>query len=255
MLGMSELKGFLQHFQIPVSSNIVFFTFLPRFIVRILNVILLVFYKTFKRPFITEDTEGNLVNYEHGSVYRNCFFQSNCSTSLNKRHLIIRSVTEVRSQYFIHVRRGDYFEWPSATNNAVLPIEYYIKGMAYIREQDPKARFIVLSDDYEYVIKEFGGLKDTVVCKYGVVKSIELMLSCQGGILSPSSISLFCAHQIWARNKQLSAVQFFAPRYWAGFRIKKWFPTVDFDWISYIDVADGSLHSYPVPRCSHDNER
>lgn len=140
------------------------------------------------------------------------------------------------NRYFVHVRRGDYVNWPSRESPAVLPLDWYRAQMNRIRSKNPNALFIVVSDDKPYVNEFFSNEKDVVIACNDLMSDFAVMTKCLGGgILSASSLSWWASYFIRRDNPDAF---FVAPRYWAGSRDKKWFPEcISTSWINYEDVV------------------
>ena len=63
---------------------------------------------------------------------------------------------------------------------------------------------------------------------------LSIMSLCSDGILSPSSFAWWGA--LYAKNYNQNDNYFIAPKYWAGHRMKKWFPkNFHSEWITYVE--------------------
>ena len=126
---------------------------------------------------------------------------------------------------FIHIRRGDYLNWPSKSHPAVLPLEWYKKAINYIEDRVESPCFIVFTDDYYYVRDFFNYNSNIVVSSNSELLDLALMSRCHHGILSASSFSmvasLYSRHMI--RENPIN--YYLAPYYWAGIRMKEWYPS------------------------------
>lgn len=146
------------------------------------------------------------------------------------------SVTgEKENRYFVHIRRGDYINWPSRESPAVLPLHWYQTQMDKIRRRNSKALFIVVSDDKPYADEFFSHEKDVLIACGELMHDFSVMTKCLGGgILSASSLSWWASY--FVRRDNVEAI-FLAPTYWAGSRLKKWFPEcISTSWINYEEV-------------------
>ncbi|MCW5211925.1 alpha-1,2-fucosyltransferase [Desulfobulbus sp. TB] len=137
--------------------------------------------------------------------------------------------------FFVHIRRGDYFSWPTPESPAILPSSWYLAQIAKIRERVPNAHFIALSDDQPYITKLFSQEKDIVIVNGGMASDFALMTLCLGGgVLSPSSFSWWGAYFCRENNKKAT---FIAPYYWGGHRKGAWYPeSIKTNWMHYEEV-------------------
>lgn len=239
VIGMNELRSFLSRPNLSENHN---FYFLPipstQNFLRLIHLLFAGLVKIKILQTITEDDNGKLINYHNGSVYQNCYFQQKDTPFLNNRNYVLKNIKPRKNTYFLHVRRGDYAYWPSIRRNALLPRQYYKDGMQKIVAVDPSAKFLVFSDDMSWARNTFAGCSRCYVEDTNIEDAILLMCSCVGGILSPSSISLFAAHQIWSREIGRDPL-LIAPHFWAGFKAAKWMPNSQFDWLKYMKVDYG----------------
>lgn len=132
---------------------------------------------------------------------------------------------------FVHIRRGDYKIWPSEESPAVLPIEWYLSAMNKLRGEIKKPRFLIFSDDHEYVREKLSGIDDVTILGQSIYVDFLIMSLCEHGILSASSFSWWAGYLAHRRN---SKGKFIGPKYWVGHRKKEWYPaSFKFDWIDY----------------------
>ena len=122
------------------------------------------------------------------------------------------------ASYFIHVRRGDYLNHPSPEFPAVLPSSWFINQMETIRSSNPKARFLVFSDDLDYCQRKFGADPTVSLVDGDAVQSLLAMSLCKGGVLSASSLSWWAAYL----SSERSEGPFIAPKYWINWRSQSW---------------------------------
>lgn len=143
---------------------------------------------------------------------------------------------ERRALVFVHIRRGDYLQWPSAVYPAVLDLEWYRRAMGQIRDQIANPAFLVCTDDIYYVRDIFGQDPEVIISKNDLGIDLALMSLCQHGILSASSFAWWGAwfsRQNFADNEQCL---YFAPNCWAGYRRKQWYPEgFKADLLTYIE--------------------
>lgn len=143
--------------------------------------------------------------------------------------------SDKENRFFVHVRRGDYVNWPSRESPAVLPLDWYRTQMNHIRSKNPNALFIVVSDDKPYVDEFFSNEKDVVIFCDDFMNDFAVMTKCLGGgILSASSFSWWVSYFI--RHENVDAT-FVAPTFWAGHRLGSWYPEqIQTTWIDYANV-------------------
>lgn len=122
---------------------------------------------------------------------------------------------------FVHVRRGDYLQFPSPEFPAALPDEWYRQRMAEMQVQLPGAYFVFFSDDLPHVREAFGDIADGCVHDADPAHTFAIMCACEGGILSASSFAWWAAYFAHLRG---AAGRFMAPRYWVGHPRGKWYP-------------------------------
>lgn len=135
---------------------------------------------------------------------------------------------------FLHVRRGDYLNWPSRKFPAVLDSAWYKRSITFMRELHDNPEFILMGDDPSYMHDVFGGSVDFLISDNAPEVDMALMSLCNSGILSASSFAWWGA--FFAHAKQEHDYVFLAPRYWAGHRSGNWHPQGFItDWITYLD--------------------
>jgi len=136
---------------------------------------------------------------------------------------------------FIHIRRGDYVEWPSPQLPAVLPSAWVFNGIRYFREKLESPFFLVFTDDRQYVEDVFGGEGDIVMLsRENPATDFALMSLCNYGIMSASTFSWWAANFSRKRCGDKCSYEFIAPNFWAGHAAKKWFPPNFYTkWLKY----------------------
>jgi hypothetical protein len=136
---------------------------------------------------------------------------------------------------FIHVRRGDYLNWPSPEFPAVLSEDWYLRQVNVIKDfiNDPK--FLFFSDDPEYVKEKLlNQINHADIYHSSEAIDLAAMSCCCGGICSPSSFAWWGAK--FAINKSYSIKRFIAPTYWFGHAKKEWMPPrIKAQFIEYSD--------------------
>lgn len=134
---------------------------------------------------------------------------------------------------FVHVRRGDYLTWPTSQHPAVLSVEWYKNQINRLEKELDSPCFIVITDDYKFVIANFESQPNVIVSSNSPEVDFALMTLCNSGVLSASSFAWWGG---WLSDKShLSTGIYLAPKYWAGHPRQEWFP-IGFksDWITYI---------------------
>jgi len=138
------------------------------------------------------------------------------------------------SPVFVHIRRGDYLNWPSREFPAVLDLAWYERAMMAMQEKNKNAVFILMSDDQFYLRDVFKESDRLVISDNPQEIDMALMSLCHSGILSASSFAWWGA--FYARSNQKVYATFLAPQYWGGHRAKKWYPTnFRTNWITYFE--------------------
>jgi len=119
---------------------------------------------------------------------------------------------------FVHIRRGDFLHWPSKENPAAVPESWFIQEMLKMQQRLGECEFVVISDASENMA-EISGFPGTVVNFSGSYpEAFREMLSCDAGILSPSSFSWWAAWHL-SREGVRSLV---APLYWNNWMEGRW---------------------------------
>ena len=111
---------------------------------------------------------------------------------------------------FVHVRRGDYLNWPDEEYPAALPASWYQEQVESIRQSQPSTRFLVFSDDTAFCRREFSGVQNLDVVEGSVAQTFLAMSLCDSAVLSASSLS-------WWGAKLASTTSpgpFLAPEHW-----------------------------------------
>lgn len=154
----------------------------------------------------------------------------------NARQWLATNIGKVnRTPYFVHVRRGDYIRWPSAEFPAVLPFRWYETQMSNILQLDPSAHFIVCSDDLPYVRELFARIERATIFSGSQIEDFAVMSQCAGGgILSASTFAWWAA---WFGRQNAPKARYIAPKYWGGWRNKRWYPLgLNTSWLEYADA-------------------
>lgn len=150
-------------------------------------------------------------------------------TNLNKKLLSVNW----EETCFVHIRRGDYIDFPDKNSPAILNLSWYLQVMKIMEKKHNIKNFIVCSNDIFYVKDTLGFDKKNLIFHTNVLEELCVMSKCKHGILSASSLS-WCAAKI-SKDNYKSNQLFIAPKYWIGHRTKKWIPlNFKFNWITYI---------------------
>ena len=148
------------------------------------------------------------------------FFDKSIRNKLNIKDKYLEKAKEIIKPYknknlvFVHIRRGDYVEL-----GGNLPKEYYEKSINYFKKKLEDFFFIFLSDDIEWVKKEFAYLKNSAYFSHNnLYIDFSLMTLCEYGIMSNSSFSYWGGYLMKNRKEVLF------PKYWLGFKEKRYSP-------------------------------
>lgn len=166
----------------------------------------------------------NSIRYIHGGYYQSQkFFSEKLINGIKiKKNYLVKAkdfLTDIPTKFelvFVHIRRGDYENFKVWGKNILLPVEYYKVAMEFINSKlNGKAFYIFLSDNPEYVKKEFYYLKNKKISiNNHFATDLAIMSLCKHGILSISTFSWWGAYLI--KNKGL----ILAPKYWLGINDK-----------------------------------
>jgi len=143
-----------------------------------------------------------------------------------------------RELVFIHIRRGDYVEWPSSTYPAVISAAWIFKAVNYFKNKLSYPIFLIFTDDRQYVEDIFLGKDDFVILKQSdPIIDLAIMSLCDFGILSASTFSWWAANFSRKRNSKTLNNEFIAPNFWAGHASSNWFPPNFYTkWLTYLSV-------------------
>lgn len=151
---------------------------------------------------------------------------------------------ESKSNIFLHIRRGDYKYWPSKEYPAICPLDWYMKAVKKMSILFPDSKFLIFTDDFEYVQQSLPLLKNIAPNSFEIIHGDESsdflrMIECVAGILSPSSFSWWASYFSNEKNSNSDTI-FLAPKFWAGHTQKSWFPCEEIKapWIQYLAVEN-----------------
>lgn len=105
----------------------------------------------------------------------------------------------------IHIRRGDYLKNPSF--HPICSIDYYEKAMESIGD----SYFVIISDDMDWVKKNFRGKHIIYSTFDNEIDDLTLMTLCDNNIIANSSFSWWGAYLNPNKNKKV-----IAPKEWFG---------------------------------------
>jgi hypothetical protein len=194
-------------------------------------------YRLFVRTGVVASDYENLDTYEikRGMVRRvrvmKGYFQSSERQSPHTRHFmrlngrlvararpILASVPFGSTPVFIHMRRSD-FEGVIIDGHSIrLPDEYYLGAVRELREHHQGLFYIIVGDDPGYAERLFKDIGPKYVSRLSVQEDLALMSMCEGGILSNSTLSW------WGAFFSSSRIGYLAPKYWSGWKVKRWLP-------------------------------
>lgn len=94
---------------------------------------------------------------------------------------------------FVHVRRGDYVDWPKGHVTA-LPMAWFLEQMDRIAIDVPSVRFVIFSDDSKFIEENFSGYQNCLIApRVNNWGDLGKMIEMPYGILSPSTFSWWAA--------------------------------------------------------------
>jgi hypothetical protein len=170
------------------------------------------------------------------TVLRRGFFQSDYSVTATPVEKIVSAVALLKAPNgdsatgtkqkidnpeitcFIHVRRGDYLNFPAPETPASLPKGWYLEQINAVRDVQPKAKFAVFSDDVPWCVDHFGDIDNVQIFDLPPLECLSLMSQCSMGILSASSFSWWGAKLA----SQHGSGPFIAPLYWYWWGANQW---------------------------------
>jgi hypothetical protein len=181
-----------------------------------------------------QKTERVISLLKPGKLYKGFFQSENFfreTTNRNSfiikeeyRRVFINKYGELFMKYkiiVIHVRLKDYFEIGDEKlggKGLQLPFNYYRKAIEEI-EIDDKTRVIVISDDPEYIRKNFQlDVPFSIVTNHFII-DLLLLINANVLILSNSSFSWWGAYLNKSDNLKV-----IVPEYWMGFKVQKNYP-------------------------------
>jgi hypothetical protein len=131
---------------------------------------------------------------------------------LEKARKYLEGIPENCHQVFVHVRRGDYLTIDfHGLRDTALPVSYYLKQIEWFRQNIANPFFIFLTDDYSYVMENFGHIEPSLVSRDTKYTDLAIMSLCRSGIMSNSSFSWWGGY--FMKNRE----HLFGPRHWLGF--------------------------------------
>lgn len=103
--------------------------------------------------------------------HRDVISQIQCTTALspsliNAAHEWLRgNQIDINSDslVFVHVRRGDYLNWPSKNSPAVLDLSWYKRAIETLQEEMTNPVFVLMSDDSPYLHDVFGESDEFII--------------------------------------------------------------------------------------------
>ncbi|QWD92031.1 alpha-1,2-fucosyltransferase [Polynucleobacter asymbioticus] len=186
-------------------------------------------------------------------LIRDSFFQHELFTNSLPLNLEIKTVHQKKAQFlitqiatakpgreliFVHIRRGDYVQWPSARFPAVLPAKWIEIAMGYFKNKLKTPIFLVFTDDRPYALDIFLGKEDIVIMdSENPATDLVTMSLCNFGILSASTFSWWAANLSRGRLGNGLNYEFIGPQYWVGHSQGQWFPPNFYSqWLTYLLV-------------------
>lgn len=173
--------------------------------------------------FIVQKGLIPLVTYIHPCFAQSeYFFDANFASFLRIKSSILINAKKLLDKnfrgfepVFIHVRRGDYLQHKVLdSTGAELPLDYYLKSIEWFNSNILNPKYLFLTDDPGFVIKNFSWLDDFVVSRESLYTDFALMTLCRNGTLSNSSFSWWGSYLIREKEK------IFAPKFWLGWKSK-----------------------------------
>jgi hypothetical protein len=211
------------------------------------------FFLIFEEIYSTKASSIKVTNgfFNNIIVFKNVYFQSIKFLDLIDTDKFIKllgnSSPGPSKNIFIHIRRGDYIDWPSKEYSAICPIEWYIEAITKMNNFYPDSKYIIFTDDLDYAQSILPTFISNFSINFEITHGDECidffkMTECIAGILSPSSFSWWASYFSYIRHGNKESL-FIAPNYWIGHSKKEWYPCEEIKapWISYLDVKNNFL--------------
>lgn len=109
--------------------------------------------------------------------------------SVSLLHLKVTSCESVG----VHIRRGDFvgLGWDKG-------VDYYLKGMAWVKEKKPEVRFFIVTDDKQWAREQFSNRDDITIIDINTstcdIDEFFLLSSCKHQIISESTFGWWAAY-------------------------------------------------------------
>lgn len=148
-----------------------------------------------------------------------------------------KNILSVKNQLvFVHIRRDDYIHGPFKKFPSVLDLSWYKKAIVRISKEISRPTFIIMGNDRFYMSDVFKETKNLIISDNRAEIDFAIMAMCSHGILSASSLAWWGAFFSRTRKSNNFNTYFFAPKFWMGHRLKKWYPSNFFSkWITYLE--------------------
>ena len=134
-------------------------------------------------------------------------------TNISEELEAVSSVLSTQQYISVHIRRGDYLQYPDTYMGICTP-EYYNQAIQYFVETLEMRYFVFFSDDMEWVKNNFA-IPNAIYCgrdmfdKYEDWYDLYLMTNCKHNIIANSSFSWWGA---WLNQSEDKVV--IAPKKW-----------------------------------------
>jgi len=145
--------------------------------------------------------------------------------SLNSAYQQFSNLIQGSASAMVHIRRGDYVHLPVASKvHGFLGLEYYVKGMTLLLQEDSSIQFFVFSDDIAWARTNLPYQERTTFIE--VAPSLEsapqelfLMSQCKSHLIANSSLSWWGA---WLAHGESSEKKVICPTHWTNDRKMNW---------------------------------
>lgn len=154
---------------------------------------------------------------------------------LDRAEILLHQIPEKR-RVAVHLRFGDYAKWTVLGKQGVcLPRSYYNIAMDQIAGRVKNPVFVIFSDDRQIAETIIGNKYETIYFDGGAPGvDIAGMTLCSHAIISASTFSWWGA---FLMNYPMRII--IAPKYWAGFKSRDWFPKdIQTKYFEYIDAVE-----------------
>lgn len=143
---------------------------------------------------------------------------------------------DLNAAIVVHVRGGDYLQWPSSEHPAVLPATWYVRHVEQLCNALGTGDIAIVGDEsalQEEVASRISGAR---VLPGTAATHFAMVASSRAAVVSASSFGFWSAW--WAQRAGASG-PFIAPEFWIGHRRGSWWPSgIKSSFLTYMPVLE-----------------